>query len=207
MNSFRLIALALLLALGSSALAQTAPPPRFSTEWVGLKPSCENPQVTRLPGQPQVGLVAFKTRCPDEPRERIVSARVSAKVTVFLTPSPITRGAPPLAESLSSSEMDVSTPAQWPLAASALSLVSARRDLPAGSPLFARDFESKLLWRGGEPVVVKSFVGIVSADTQGVATSIGREGEMAGAKLESGKIVQGVAKVGPAGHWIEIRQP
>lgn len=206
MRLFHPLALALLASGPLNAQAQPLGP-RFTTEWVGLKPACEDPAITRLPGQPQVGLVAFKTRCPGEARDRVVSARVSATALVYLTPSPIPRGSAPSPAGLQQSEMKISTPAQWPLEASALSLVSARRDLPAGSPLLARDFESKLLWRGGETVAVKSFVGMVSADTQGVATSLGREGEMAGAKLESGKIVQGLAKTGPSGHWIEIRQP
>lgn len=196
-----------LAATGFAAPAAEPGSLRFTTEWVGMKPACIDPVVQRLPGQPQVGLVAFKTRCPGEARERVVSARVSARAEAFVATAPIARGASPSTSSLQKTDIDIHTPAQWPLDAASLSLVSARRDLAAGSTLAARDFESKLLWRGGETVAVKSFAGLVSVDTQGSATSIGREGQRASAKLESGKIVEGLVRVGPSGHWIEIRQP
>lgn len=189
------------------AAPQSSPGPRFVSEWVGVKPSCDNPDVSRLAGQPQVGLVAFRTRCPGETRDRVISARVSAKTRAFSTDSPISKGSPPNRQNLQQIEVDIRAPAQWPLDEESLERVSARRNLPAGAVLVARDFEAKLLWRGGDRVAVKSFAGMVSVDTQGLATSIGREGERASAKLESGKIVEGSARVGVEGAWIEIRQP
>lgn len=196
----------LILALCcASSLARSAAPV-FHTQWVGVAPVCAEPSLERLPGQPQVGLVAFKTRCPSDERDRVISAKVSATVEVFSSKDPIARGGAPNAARLERQSALVTTAAQWPLDETVLGLVSARRDLPAGSALAARDFESRLLWRGGETVTIKTIIGSVRVETQGQATSLGREGQRASAKLEGGKIIDGVAKTSPAGSWIQTGQ-
>lgn len=188
---------AVLFILSSFALAQ---PPAGSSriEW-RVAPHCPDPTVSVLPGQPSIGLVAFRVHCPDG--DRILSAISFRSLPALRLRFDLAKGAALNESSVEpAGTIEISRSQDLPLTPEELHSYQARRALSSGEILRRQDFEARLAWRGGDVIDVVYSSGHVRATARAVALGSGRAGATAQARLIGGQLVSGMVRYTTADH-------
>lgn len=190
----RLIVLSLILLSLLFICAQSfAQESTTQIRWIGESTSyCQPKEHYPLPGQPQLGLIAFNVKCADG-NVKVLSAQVTQIVQGYTLNTSKNKGESIGAQELTATPLTISHPSQMPATLDFIENKQLRRPLTAGSLIYPKDLLPQIAWKRNEQVSVVYANARMYVKAAGISLTDGAINQRSKVKIGN-KIVTGIAR-------------
>ena len=183
----------ILLFLGLHGTVHAIEPIETKIEWT-VTPPCD-PLIfaKEIPNQPVAGLSLFRFSCPNTPTKLISGVKIIL-LPHYKNNELILKNTPLNVDTIVATHNEwVSNIRDLPIDQSDFISTQSKQNIEKDTLLLSRLFEKRRLWMPMSSIQVQLNMGNVTTTLSATATSQGKFGEIATAKLESGKIISGLA--------------